>query len=115
MTLAEARVEVHGRALGRCERCGSALGDSWACHHRKLKVRGQRDDRPSNLVALCHGCHNLAKGSVHLDVAHSLALGWLVASWDDPTRIPVPVAGVGLVWLTPEGGYAYTAPEPTDV
>lgn len=44
-----------------CEHCGAPSVD---VHHINLKGMGggRVDDRDSNLIALCRGCHNLAHG-----------------------------------------------------
>ena len=56
---------VLARANGYCERCGKPSSDL-ALHHRKLKSRGGKDE-VSNLVGVCHPCHNLGTDSIHLN------------------------------------------------
>lgn len=52
--------EVYARAKYRCEKCG-ALGKPMQVHHIKFRSHG-RDDRASNLTALCGDCHQAAHG-----------------------------------------------------
>jgi len=56
------KAELWARAGGRCERI---LSDGRRCrneahdpHHMTPRSKG-RDDRMTNLIALCRGCHNL--------------------------------------------------------
>lgn len=50
---------VRRKAKGKCERCGRDYGD-WkrlqCCHYHGRRMRNVRFD-PTNLVALCFGCH----------------------------------------------------------
>lgn len=96
---------VWDRCGGLCEVCGRTMDPTdWALHHRKLRSHGG-PDTPSNALAVHHRCHNLATGSIHLAVAHALDQGWLVSSWNDPTRTTVLIAGRGLVLLDDAGLY----------
>lgn len=100
------RAIVWSRSRGYCERCGSALPDNWALHHRKLRSRGGLDT-PDNLVALHHECHNLASNSIHNNPAHAKETGFMVSSWDDPAACPLTLANGDSVILTKEGTYHY--------
>jgi len=42
-----------------CERCGAVAHD---VHHIIFRSGGRRDDRDSNLIALCRPCHSQAHG-----------------------------------------------------
>jgi 5-methylcytosine-specific restriction endonuclease McrA len=64
------RVAVMTRAKGRCERCGRA--SPLEVHHKRMRSQGGTHE-PSNLAALCFGCHN----AVHDGTAHDAAL-WIV-------------------------------------
>lgn len=77
------RAQLFWRANGNCEKCNKGLEESWAAHHRKLRSQGGKDEI-TNLVALCHYCHNLGTVSVHLSVAKAIADGFIVPSWADP-------------------------------
>lgn len=92
------RAEVHGRAGGRCELCGEALGPAWQAHHRKFRSRGGQDS-VCNLVALHPMCHRRVHG-------HSLwatEQGFIVSSYDDPASVPVALHLERWVLLTLHG------------
>lgn len=97
---------VWARARGYCERCGGALSDNWALHHRKLRSRGG-EDTADNLVALHHECHNLASHSVHNNPALAKETGFMVSSWEEPSACPLTLASGDIVTLTKEGTYHY--------
>lgn len=81
------RVQVHGRARGRCDRCGTGLPlPAMHCHHRKPRSAG-RDDTAANLLALCSDCH----GHVHANPAESYRSGWVISRYDhrEPAMVPV--------------------------
>jgi hypothetical protein len=78
---------VLGRSRGFCERCGTPSHDL-ALHHRKLRSRGGKDS-VTNLVAICHGCHNLSTTSIHLNPKRATETGWMVSAWGDPDLIPI--------------------------
>lgn len=84
-----------------CGWCGQ-VNHFPAIHHRQLRKQGGTDD-PSNLIALHHGCHNVAKGSVHQEVAAATQRGFLVPSWDEPSKVPLHTAGGGTVLLHSDG------------
>ena len=102
------REQLFERCNGYCEWCGRGLPDTWAAHHRKLKSRGGKDEI-TNLVALCHPCHNLGTKAVHLNVTEATRRGMIVASWANPSETPITLSGGVDVYLTPEGGYERTA------
>lgn len=84
---------VWKRDEGRCARCGNPLGSSYSRQHRKPRAMGGTSraeiNCPANLVMLCGsattGCHGWAE-SHRQDAA---ALGYLVASWQNPHEVPV--------------------------
>jgi len=103
---AELREIVYARCRGYCEKCGKALPESWALHHRKLRSRGGLDEVP-NLVALHHECHNLGTDSVHLNPANSQDYGFMVGSWQNPVECPITLSCGSIVILNDEGTYTY--------
>lgn len=102
MTAAErnARKVVKARSQSLCEMCGRA--EATNMHHRKNRSQGGAWT-PGNLLHLCGsgttGCH----GSVGDNVALSRERGWSVLSTDDPTEMPVFLAGRGWVFLLEDG------------
>jgi hypothetical protein len=94
---------VLGRAKGYCERCGKPERDL-ALHHRKLKSRGGKDE-VSNLVAICHPCHNLDTKSVHLNPKEATLRGWMVPSFADSEYYPLHLPSGKIVRLDNEGNY----------
>lgn len=99
------RQTVIARAQSLCERC-SAPGTQ--VHHRQpRKAGGSRRahiNAPSNLVLLCAGdggCHEY----VERNRSESYEDGWLVREPLMPPAVPVRVAGIGMVYLSDEGGY----------
>jgi hypothetical protein len=97
---------VYARCKGYCEKCGNALPESWALHHRKLKSRGGKDE-VCNLVALHHGCHNLDTDSVHGNPCWADQIGLMVGSWQDPNECPLTLPDGSIVILNNEGNYHY--------
>jgi hypothetical protein len=91
------------RAQGHCERCGKPTADP-ALHHRKLKSRGGKDE-VSNLVAICHPCHNLGTDSIHLNPSQATLKGWMVPGWADSQTFPLHIANGDVVRLDNEGNY----------
>jgi 5-methylcytosine-specific restriction endonuclease McrA len=91
------------RAKGFCERCGVPSHDL-ALHHRKLKSRGGKDE-VSNLVAICHKCHNMSTESIHLNPAKATIKGWMVPSWAEPSDYPIHLADGSIVRLDNDGNY----------
>jgi HNH endonuclease len=91
------------RAKGYCERCGISSGNL-ALHHRKLKSRGGKDE-VSNLVAVCHQCHNLGTHSIHLNPKQATLKGWMVPTYADTTDFPLHLFGGNVVRLDNEGNY----------
>ncbi|CAB4194609.1 HNHc domain containing protein [uncultured Caudovirales phage] len=98
------REALFSRCKGMCEKCGGALPESWAAHHRKLRKHGGKDDI-NNVLALHHECHNLGTDSVHLNPKNSYANGWLVSAYADHATAPVKLAGNWWVILTEDGDY----------
>lgn len=54
------REAVFEKAGWKCENCGRIVG--LTAHHEVHRARGQRDDDPSNLRALCNSCHGRIHG-----------------------------------------------------
>jgi 5-methylcytosine-specific restriction endonuclease McrA len=52
----EVREQAKLRARGKCERCGTPLGNNWECHHKTAEAKGGSDSL-SNAQALCIPCH----------------------------------------------------------
>ena len=94
---------VLARAKGYCERCGAPSLDL-ALHHRKLKSRGGKDE-VSNLVAICHPCHNLGTDSIHLNPTKATVKGWMVPSYAKADLYPLHLADGSIVRLDNEGNY----------
>lgn len=99
------------RCGNQCEKCGLALPESWALHHRKLRSRGGEDEI-SNVVALHHACHNLGTDSVHANPTQSDDNGLMVGSWQSPKEKPVILPSGGIVILNDEGTYTYLEGKP---
>lgn len=79
------RQAVIDRSGGICDLCGCHYTVATQhVHHRKLRSRGG-DDSMANLVAVCWSCHF----SIHQSPAQATAWGFMVASWDDPAKVPI--------------------------
>ena len=99
--------DVHARAGGRCERCGTSDSYRWSLHHRKPRGMGGTKDpainSPANILFLCgsgtEGCH----GWVESNRQVAYEQGLLVHREDDPDEIPVELR-YGTVWLDAVGG-----------
>lgn len=104
---AEVRLVIFGRALGRCEICGTGLTMvSMEAHHRRTRKVGP--DCVGNALALCRSCHH---DEVHGQPEVAMDLGWIVSRHADaPCQRPVEIRGRGLVVLTCGGAYV-DAPE----
>lgn len=102
-----ARKTLLERCAGYCELCGHPLTFDWAVHHRKLRSRGGTNEL-SNLVALHHHCHNLGTNSVHLNPAWATEIGFMVASWDEPSEVALVYQRGGKVLLSNDGGLTPT-------
>lgn len=85
-----------------CVKCGSAVDKDCAVHHRKLRSQAGKDVL-SNLIALCHACHNLGSDSVHLNPRTAAENGWIVKSFEDPALVPVRYQQDRWVYLDDEG------------
>jgi hypothetical protein len=94
-----------------CVKCGRAVDNSCAVHHRKLRSQGGKDAM-SNLIALCHPCHNLGTESVHLNPKKSGANGWIVKSHQEPQEVPVLYHGS---WVLLDDSGEITQVEVSDV
>ena len=94
---------VLARARGYCERCGVPSHDL-ALHHRKLRSRCGKDE-VSNLVAVCHKCHNLGTESIHLNPRKATAKGWMVPTYGETELYPLHLADGRIVTLDNEGNY----------
>lgn len=84
------------RSQGRCEiglNCSAA-----EAHHRQNRSQGG-SWKPSNLLHLCASHH--LHVTTHPQAAREQ--GWAVASFQDPARTPVWLAGRGVVFLTDLG------------
>jgi hypothetical protein len=119
----ELRRAAYERERGRCAATGLPLGDvdgsQWNMHHRRPGGKGgtsREQDVLSNVVCLLAEAHNMgsprlivdgvAGRSVHTDPRWSKPLGLLLSSHEnDPSSVPVRVAGVGWVFLTDDGQY----------
>lgn len=98
------RAIVLARCKGYCEKCGGALDENFALHHRKLRSRGGKDT-VDNLVALHHECHNLGTNSVHLNIKKATERGLIVPTYANPETYPLTLANGITVTLTAEGKY----------
>ena len=107
---AKIRRLIHYRCSGYCEKCGWPLGDNWAAHHRKLRKHGG-PDTASNLLAVCHQCHNLGTDSIHLNPDFSYSLGYLVESWNHPKLVALALPDGTKRWLSDEGTYLDAEPK----
>lgn len=56
---------------------------------------------PANLVSLCREDHEYTESNR----AEALDMGLLLREHDDPTQVPVPLFGLGLVYLDNDGGW----------
>lgn len=95
---AAAREAVHGRGLGRCDRCGGGLGmvdGGWHAHHRRLRAQGGTWAL-SNVAALCQPCHL----AVHDSPWQAVQDGWIVPSYADPATTRVLLRSG---WTPPAG------------
>lgn len=121
MRASELRQIAYERQRGRCAATGLELGGldgSWHLHHRRPGGRGgtrrANQQQPGNVVALLAEAHNMgspglvvdgrAGRSVHTDPGWSRPLGLLLSSHvDDPSSVPVRIAGLGWVFLLDDG------------
>lgn len=106
----EQKAKVCERAGGCCERCGRDLeGQRYSIHHRKPRRMGGTKDPEinslCNLMLLCGtgttGCHGYVEDR-RLEAMH---LGYLLASWEDPSGAVVHVHGRGSCYLLADGTY----------
>lgn len=103
---------VLSRAGRQCEACGATVGDrrgvDFSIHHRRPRGMGGTQwfgaNLTSNLMLLCGtgttGCH----GYVESHRTASIACGWLVPNWLDPTEVPA-VVNREFVLLSNRGTY----------
>lgn len=102
------------RDADSCVRCGFGIhgvrGADWSIHHRRLRSQGGGHDAP-NLITLCGngatGCHGWAHAHPRKGRAEG---GWILRRTDDPAAYPVLHARLGLVFLTPDGGWSACVP-----
>lgn len=97
---------VLARCQGYCELCGKVLTENFALHHRQFKSRGGQD-KPHNLIALHHECHNMASFSVHMNIKKSTLSGHIVSRHAEPDNIPLQLPNGSIVTLTDDGQYDY--------
>ena len=93
------------RANNYCEKCGKSELNL-ALHHRKLRSRGG-GHTASNLIAVCHPCHNLASDSIHLNPAMAEQNGWMVGSWQEPHEVPMKRPDGSVVLLQKDGSVIF--------
>jgi len=93
---------VKARANGYCEVCGKPEQASMALHHRKLKSRGGQDT-VSNLIRICHKCHNRGTKSIHMNPMDAESKGWMVGSWQEPEVAPFKKPDGAFVLLNNDG------------
>ncbi len=90
------RLAVHGRDQAACLACGVHVKqDNFECHHRKLRSQGGPDE-PTNLITLCHGCHDHA----HRNRAWANGRGLILRPWQDPAVEPVELVDGRRILLT---------------
>jgi hypothetical protein len=86
---------------GRCERCD--LAQPTDPHHRVLRGQGGLDV-PSNLAALCRGCHDWCHANP-LDAAED---GWIVPAPHDWRPVPIRLrTAAGDIEARLTDGYGY--------
>lgn len=73
---------IKDRAKGKCEVCGTQVGEEYDPHHRQLKSRGGKD-KASNLLHICHKCHM----KIHDQPAWASDKGYMIASWEKPEEM----------------------------
>jgi len=97
------RAQLWWRSEGYCEKCGCYIDQhQFAAHHRMLRSQGGKDDI-TNLVALCHQCHNLGTKSVHLNPEESYKMGWMVHNWHNPADVLICTDAGLIVSLNADG------------
>lgn len=80
--LREAKRAVGRRSRGFCEvRTEVCTEEAQHTHHRKLRSAGGSHD-PSNLLGVCHACHDFLHANPELSYEH----GWLLHSWENEGR-----------------------------
>lgn len=95
----ETRLLIVNRDSARCQRCGVQVSSTWpgySLQHRDSRAMGgsnaSHTNRPGNGIVLCGsgttGCH----GWVESHPRAAQRNGWAVASWADPTTVPVHAA-----------------------
>lgn len=90
------------RQHGFCWWCGKTLPGTYAIHHRKLRSQGGSDD-PVNLVAVCHGCHNLGTHAIHLNPGIAAQRGFICRNGHDPAATPMTIHGGNVVRVNEDG------------
>jgi 5-methylcytosine-specific restriction endonuclease McrA len=100
----ETKFQLWRRCDAHCEACGVALIDgAQQVHHRKKRSRGGGNGY-SNLMVTCVVC-NMQK--IEHEVAWATRFGYLVASHQDPEKIPVYYRGLFWVLLNSDGSLTY--------
>lgn len=82
-----ATLALFGRDGDWCGWCGQSLAGRAQRHHRQR--RGVGGDALANLVLLHPRCHNGGPDSVHGSPVRARERGFIVATWDDFTLVPV--------------------------
>ena len=99
----ELRALLWWRCEGYCEKCGIGLNRlAFAAHHRVLRAQGGKDE-VTNLVALCHFCHNLGTRSIHSNPAQSYKEGWMVHNWQNPEDVLICTDAGLIIGLNTDG------------
>jgi hypothetical protein len=86
-----------------CEACGGVMYQP-NLHHRKLRSQGGKD-AVSNLIAIHHYCHNIAKDSIHQNPKSSMVKGYIVPSYATPSEYPLHLPDGSIVRLAEDGSY----------
>ena len=90
-----------GFGNGNCERCGKH--PAVHPHHRWLRSQGGLDV-PSNIAAICPGCHR----EVHLNVDAAVEAGWIVQAPYDFRGTEVTLHDGTRLRFTDDYGYDIT-------
>lgn len=103
-----------------CVCCGEAVhGRPYSIHHRRNRGMGGSRlkvlNSPVNLITVCGSATTFCHGQLTqppTGLLHEFRdLGWIVRKSADPAKVPVYVHGIGMVYLTPDGG---RVPTPDD-
>jgi hypothetical protein len=91
-----ARKTVKARSQNVCEIHGDHPGTDM--HHRLNRSQSGQWS-PDNLLHLCHAVHM----EITVSPKRAMEQGWTVRSGRNPANVPCWLAGMGFVFLTPEG------------